>query len=98
MKKICFVLSLLLLISWLSYCAPTAVVTSGGQQTIAEAQSEQYDGPKARLAVGEFQDKTAKGGWEGGWLGMFGESFKENGAGMRDMLTTSLFNSNRFIV
>ena len=83
---------------WTISCAPTATVTSTGGPSIAEAQAEKYDGPKARMAVGEFQDKTAKGGWSGGWLGMFGIDFREIGDGMRDMLTTALFNSNRFIV
>ncbi|MGQ9470580.1 MAG: CsgG/HfaB family protein [Candidatus Aminicenantales bacterium] len=79
-------------------CAPTAKVTSSGGPSIAEAQAEKYNGPKARLAVGEFQDKTAKGGWHGGWMGMWGVEFRDIGDGMRDMLTTALFNTNRFIV
>ncbi len=98
MKKAFLILNLIALLTWLCICAPPATPNPGGQQTIAEAQSEAYNGPKARLAVGEFQDKTAKGGWEGGWMGMFGISFKEIGDGMRDMLTTSLFNTNRYIV
>ncbi len=83
---------------WLISCAPTATVTSTGGPSISEAQAEPYDGPKARIAVGEFQDKTAKGGWTGGWLGMFGITWAEIGEGMRDMLTTALFNTNRYIV
>jgi len=98
MKKVFVYAGLLVTLIWLSSCAPTATVTSGGGPSIAEAQAERYDGPKARLAVGEFQDKTAKGGWSGGWLGMFGLRFKQIGDGMRDMLTTSLFNTNRYIV
>lgn len=98
MKKSSLILSMVAASLWILACAPTATVTSGGGQTIAEAQAERYDGPKARLAVGEFQDKTAKGGWRGGWLGMFGVDFREIGDGMRSMLTTALFNSNRYIV
>jgi len=79
-------------------CAPTATVTSGEGPTIDEAQAERYDGPKARLAVGEFKDKTAKGEGNSGWFGMYGFQFKEIGDGMRDMLTTALFNTNRYIV
>ncbi|MBM3285403.1 MAG: hypothetical protein FJY81_05980 [Candidatus Aminicenantes bacterium] len=86
------------LIGFAMSCAPTATVTSGGGPSIAEAQAERYDGPKARLAVGEFRDKTARGEGPTGWFSMFGVSFKEIGDGMRDMLTTALFNSNRFIV
>lgn len=98
MKKTFAYFALAVLALWLISCAPTATVTSGGGPSIAEAQAERYDGPKARMAVGEFQDKTAKGGGQTGWLSMFGVSFKEIGDGMRDMLTTALFNSNRFIV
>lgn len=79
-------------------CAPTATVTSGGGPSIDEAQAERYDGPKARLAVGEFKDKTAKGDGASGWFGLYGFHFKEIGDGMRDMLTTALFNTNRYIV
>jgi curli biogenesis system outer membrane secretion channel CsgG len=98
MRKTVVILAFLALIIWLHACAPTATVTSTGGQTIAEAQAERYDGPKARIAVGKFEDKTAKGGWSGGWLGMWGVNFKQIGDGMQDMLTTALFNSGRYIV
>ncbi len=98
MRKACAFTALLAVIIWLGSCAPTAQVTSSGGPSVAEAQAERYDGPKARIAVGEFQDKTAKGGWTGGWLGMFGMNFKQIGDGMQDMLTTALFNTNRYIV
>ena len=98
MRKTFALMGLLAIIIWLASCAPTAQVTSYGGPSIEEAQAERYDGPKARLAVGEFQDKTAKGGWTGGWLGMYGMNFKQIGDGMQDMLTTALFNTNRFIV
>jgi curli biogenesis system outer membrane secretion channel CsgG len=64
---------------------PTAMVTSGGGPGITEAQSIPYNGPKARIAVSKFVDKSAKG------YGGIGE-------GMAEMLTTALFNTNRFIV
>jgi curli biogenesis system outer membrane secretion channel CsgG len=64
---------------------PTAQVTSGGGPGIAEAQAVPYNGPKARITVSKFTDKSGKGGWE-------------VGQGMTDMLSTALFNSNRFIV
>jgi len=98
MKKSFVFVGFACVILWIVACAPTATVTSSGGPTIDQAQAEQYDGPKARLAVGEFQDKTAKGGWSGGWMGMFGLSWRQIGDGMRDMLTTELFNSNRFMV
>jgi len=98
MKKFLWILALMAVVIWLSSCAPTTTVTSTGGPSIAQAQAERYDGPKARLGVGEFQDKTAKGGWTGGWYGMYGMQWRQIGEGMRDMLTTALFNSNRFIV
>jgi curli biogenesis system outer membrane secretion channel CsgG len=64
---------------------PTAQVTSGGGPGIAEAQAVPYNGPKARITVSKFVDKTGKG-------------FRDIGEGMTDMLTTALFNTNRFIV
>lgn len=72
--------------------APTAgtqaTVTSGqGGPSMEQAQMEQYNGPKARIAVSQFKDKTGKGWWTGAI-----------GNGMADQLTTALFNSNRFIV
>lgn len=63
---------------------PQARVTSGGGPGMAEAQAIPYNGPKARIAVSKFVDKTGKG-WQ-------------IGQGMTDMLSTALFNSNRFIV
>jgi curli biogenesis system outer membrane secretion channel CsgG len=66
---------------------PKAKVTSPDGKSIEEAQQEAYDGPKARVAVSQFKDKTGKG-W---WTGAIGD-------GMADMLATALFNSNRYIV
>src|SRR5262249_12382826 len=66
---------------------PKATVTSPEGKSIEEAQSEAYDGPKARIAVAQFKDKTGKG-W---WTGAIGD-------GMADMLATALFHSNRYIV
>jgi len=84
-------LSLFILMACLLYfgCAgpghPTARVTQGSGPSIQEAQMERYDGPKARIAVGDFQVKAA-----GATVGI--------GDGLREMLLTSLFNTNRFIV
>src|SRR5262245_26597367 len=66
---------------------PKATVTSPDGKSIEEAQREAYDGPKARIAVSQFKDKTGKG-W---WTGAIGD-------GMADMLSTALFHSNRYIV
>ena len=65
-----------------------AEVTSGqAAPSIDQAQAEAYDGPKARIAVAQFKDKTGKGWWTG-----------QIGDGMADQLVTALFNSQRFIV
>lgn len=78
------VISVLALTASLAACAPTAQVTSYGGPSMTEAQAIPYNGPRARLAVARFDDKTAKG--------------YAIGDGMKEMLTTALFNSNRFIV
>ncbi len=67
--------------------AQTATITSGGGPSIQQAQQESALGPKARIAVSRFTDKTGKGWYTGAM-----------GDGMADMLATSLFNTNRFIV
>jgi len=72
---------------WSCQTTPTAKVTSGGGPSISQAQQEAYNGPKARIAVAQFKDKTGKGWWSG-----------QIGDGMADMLATSLFNTNRYIV
>lgn len=70
-----------------SLLEPQAKVTSSGGPGIQQAQQEAYSGPKARIAVSRFTDRTAKGWWTG-----------QIGDGMAEMLATALFNSNRFIV
>lgn len=84
---IVWTLSYLVLCGCASLLEPQAKVTSGGGPSIQQAQQEAYNGPKARVAVSRFTDKTAKGWWTG-----------QLGDGMAEMLATSLFNSNRFIV
>ncbi|MBF0293146.1 MAG: hypothetical protein HQK86_13425 [Nitrospinae bacterium] len=75
------------IVPFLSACATTeeTYVRGGGGPSIAQAQAQRYDGPKARVAVVKFIDKTGKTG------GTLGE-------GMSDMLTTALFNTNRYIL
>lgn len=70
-----------------SLLEPQAKVTSSGGPSMQQAQQEAYNGPKARIAVSRFTDRTAKGWWTG-----------QIGDGMAEMLATALFNSNRFIV
>jgi curli biogenesis system outer membrane secretion channel CsgG len=64
---------------------PTAKVTHATGPTIQQAQMERYDGPKARVAVGDFQVKAAG-------------ATMEIGDGLREMLVTALFSADRFIV
>src|SRR5712691_12841849 len=55
---------------------------------IQDVQGEAYNGPKARIAVKDFEDKMSS----------TGHYRAEYGRGMRDMLTTALFETNRYIV
>lgn len=66
---------------------PTAKATPTGGPTIEQAQKEDYMGPKARVAVTKFLDKSAKGNITG-----------EIGDGMAEMLANALFATNRYIV
>ena len=59
-----------------------------GGPDIQGAQAEKYDGPRARIAVKDFEDKMSSSG----------HYRAEYGRGMRDMLTTALFQTNRYIV
>ncbi|TVR85218.1 MAG: hypothetical protein EA428_16155 [Spirochaetaceae bacterium] len=83
--------ALLVLLLVLSGCMappPTSRVQSSSGADIASAQSESYHGPKAAIAVASFEDKTVGRG----------RYRREYGHGMQDMLMTSLFDTNRFIV
>ena len=90
-------------------CASTFKVIGGEKgASISAAQAEAYDGPKARITVGSIIDKSGSTGKRslGQQLGAMNRLSKTGDApdaasvtsGIRDMLTTALFNSNRFIV
>ncbi len=86
---------LLALACLLSGCAqlehpggPKREATTEQVPGIAAVQAEPYDGPKARIAVKDFEDKMSS----------TGVYRAEYGRGMRDMLTTALFQTNRYIV
>jgi curli biogenesis system outer membrane secretion channel CsgG len=66
--------------------------------SISQAQQEKYDGSKARLFVTEFRDKTAGGSLDTFCMQHFNIAWKAIGEGMRDMLTTALFKTNRYLV
>jgi len=82
------VLSLLLL--GLNACTlpSSANITSSGGAGIGSQAAESPQGPKARIAVADFGDKTSN-------PGQYREEF---GRGLADMLTNALFQTNRFIV
>jgi len=64
-------------------------VRESSGRNMAEVQAEAYNGPKARIAVARFDNKTAD---SYNWYS------PEIGDGMADMLTTALVNSGRYIV
>lgn len=90
-KQICFLCGIAACIAGLTGCVSTGTetkVTSGqGSPDINQSQAEAYNGPKARIAVSRFKDKTGQG-WYTSTIG----------DGMADQLTTALFNTNRYIV
>ena len=91
MKKILGTVLLVGLVAMFISCAPTAEVTSGtGGPSIGQAQAEYYNGPKARIAVARFDVKAAKA------RNIYG--YARIGDGLAEMLTTELFNTNRYIV
>src|SRR5574339_987057 len=59
--------------------------SSTGGPTISEVRAEPYQGPKKRIAVKPFEYKAARGAGD-------------VGSSLSDMLTDSLFNTNRFIL
>jgi curli biogenesis system outer membrane secretion channel CsgG len=79
-----------LLATSLGACQSTSTNVTSGQNSpdINEVAKQQYNGPKARIAVARFTDKSNNASW---WR-------KEIGTGMADQLTTALVTTNRFIV
>ena len=63
-------------------CGPSAQILDPGGPSIKEAMSEPSTGNKMRIAVMNFENKTPY----------------EVGNGMRDMLTSTLFRTGKFIV
>jgi len=75
----------LLAVVALPACTTAHVSSSSGGPTISEVRAEPHQGPKKRIAVKPFEYKAAKGAGN-------------VGNGLSDMLTDSLFNTNRFIL
>ena len=67
----------------------TTNVRDNSGRSMAAAQAEAYNGPKARIAVARFENKSAD---SRNWYS------PQIGDGMADMLTTALVNSGRYIV
>ena len=102
MRGLAFVVAVLLLAG-----CTTTDITKGGGATIAEAQAEKYNGPKARIAVGSIVDKSGTGKESlTTQLGLMARKSGSSGipdakavmSGIRDLVTTALFQSNRYIV
>jgi len=90
-KRSVGILPVLALAAVLAGCitpGPSARVQSTGATDMGSARSAAYHGPKAAIAVADFEDKTVSSG-------RYRAAY---GRGMQEMLTTALFNSNRFIV
>ena len=86
MKSIHTLLTSLAIVG-LTACTSASVTSSGGSD-MDSARAEAYDGPKARIAIADFEDKMSSSGYYRG----------EYGRGMSDMLATALFQTNRYIV
>lgn len=71
----------------LTACTSASISSSGGGD-MDSARAEAYDGPKARIAIADFEDKMSSSGHFRG----------EYGRGMSDMLATALFQTNRYVV
>jgi curli biogenesis system outer membrane secretion channel CsgG len=85
MKKLFLVIGYGLLIMGLAGCASLTQPTAQVDNTAGAAALPPYSGPKARIAVADFDVKAAK-------------ATGEIGSGLREMLVTALINSNRFSV
>lgn len=88
MKRLLRVTGFGLLIVTFAGCATLQQITQPTAQvdtTAGQAALPPYSGPKARIAVADFEVKAAK-------------ATGEIGSGLREMLTTALINSGRFSV
>ncbi len=88
MKRIFFILGMWYLIFTLAGCASLRQMMQPRAQVEPTAGVQAlppYSGPKARIAIADFEAKAAK-------------ATGEIGSGLREMLITALINSNRFSV
>lgn len=87
----------------LAACAGSAEVTGGGGASISQVEAAPYYGPKARIVVGPIIDATGDGNSSTSRLGIIlgsdgGVTPSAFLSGVRDMLVTALFQSNRYII
>jgi len=85
MKKLFFTIGYLFFIVSMAGCASMTQPTAQVDNNAGASALPPYSGPKARVAVSDFDVKAAKATFE-------------IGSGLREMLTTALINSNRFSV
>lgn len=85
MKNILLITGCCLLVIIFVGCASLLQPTAQVDNTAGAAPLPPYSGPKARVAVADFEVKAAKAGYE-------------IGSGLREMLVTALINSSRFSV
>jgi len=85
MKRALYLIGFSLLVISLVGCASMMQPTAQVENTSGAAPLPSYSGPKARIAVADFDVKAAKAGGD-------------IGSGLREMLVTALINSNRFSV
>jgi len=85
MKKALYLIGYSLLAISLAGCASLMQPTAQVENTAGAQALPPYSGPRARIAVADFDVKAAKAGGE-------------IGSGLREMLVTTLINSNRFSV
>ncbi|MDD5669600.1 MAG: CsgG/HfaB family protein, partial [Candidatus Omnitrophica bacterium] len=85
MRKTFFYVMIVSLVVCCAGCASLTQPTAQVDNTVGVAPLPPYSGPKARIAVADFDVKAAK-------------ASGEIGSGLREMLVTALMNSNRFSV
>ena len=85
MKRLLLLVGCWLLVVGLVGCATMMQPSAQVDNTAGAAALPPYSGPKARIAVADFDVKAARATYE-------------IGSGLREMLVTALINSNRFSV
>ncbi|MCM8780277.1 MAG: hypothetical protein NC914_03955 [Candidatus Omnitrophica bacterium] len=85
MRLLLGIVSIFFLVSGIIGCASAIQPTAQVDNTAGAQPLPPYAGPKARVAVADFDVKAARGS-------------REIGSGLREMLITALVNSNRFRV